>query len=251
MKMKQFLSLLLVLITIGAVQAQGKIGHINSNELLMAMPDRDAAEKKLEEFAKQLEGQLTSMSMEYEKKLTDFFFYTLAYSFSRSQYRDIRPGFTDAWYPADYDFGHAFTFTGGFKKELHKKEWYKNLSKKLWFRLLSPIMPIAGRMEFSTKFRFLGGRPRTIPLYDTTVSQWSHASASELNTSRYQPYHRLDMRYERRYGFGLLHLIYYIELQNLYNRDNIWMYVYSDTQAKETPIYQFPFFPVGGVIIGF
>ena len=52
-------------------QAQ-KFGHINSNELLSAMPEREQATAEVEKFAKQLESQLKTMSAEYDTKLQDY-----------------------------------------------------------------------------------------------------------------------------------------------------------------------------------
>lgn len=49
-----------------------KFGHINSNDLLTIMPERDSAEAQLKIFAQELELQLTKMSAEYEKKYTDY-----------------------------------------------------------------------------------------------------------------------------------------------------------------------------------
>jgi hypothetical protein len=46
-------------------------------------------------------------------------------------------------------------------------------------------------------------------------------------------------------------MIYYFDLQNIYNKDNVWQYVYPNGRDRPQPIYQFPFFPVGGIIIGF
>lgn len=53
-------------------QSKAKIGHINSNDLLLLLPERKDAEAQLQEFAKSLEQQLTSMTTEYEKKLTEY-----------------------------------------------------------------------------------------------------------------------------------------------------------------------------------
>lgn len=53
-------------------QVKLKIGYIDSNELLTMMPERDSAKVTLENHAKVLEKQLTTMSAEFEKKYTDF-----------------------------------------------------------------------------------------------------------------------------------------------------------------------------------
>ncbi len=196
-------------------------------------------------------GRAAGIEVFVQKKLTDMFFYSTAYSFSRSLRNDPRPAHKGEWYPADYDFQHNVTLTGGMKFELLDRQWYENLREKLWFRILSPIMPVADRIELSGKFRYLGGRPYTAPEYDAEFRRWRTNTADELNGTRYPAYHRLDMRFERRYGFGLLHLIYYFDFQNVYNRRNIWINIYSDRRSEPTAIYQLPFFVVGGIIVGF
>jgi len=53
-------------------QSKLKIGYINSEELLMAMPERSEALKKMQDFVKQLENQLLEMQNELEKKYNDY-----------------------------------------------------------------------------------------------------------------------------------------------------------------------------------
>lgn len=74
MNLKQILfsTLILVFGVTGFAQKTNKFGHINSNDLLIIMPEKDSAEAKLKDFAKQLELQLATMSSEYEKKYTDY-----------------------------------------------------------------------------------------------------------------------------------------------------------------------------------
>jgi hypothetical protein len=155
-----------------------------------------------------------------------------------------------AWYPGDYDFRNVVTLTGGWKHELLDLPWYERLRAPWWFKVLTPIMPLADRIEISARFRYCGGRPYTPLDYDTTYHRWV-LDLTRPNGDRYEPYHRLDLRFERRYGFGFLHMIYYIDLQNLYGRDNVWTYLYNDTNGSRARISQLPFFPAGGLIIGF
>jgi outer membrane protein len=49
-----------------------KIGHINSNELLSAMPERTKIQKDLETYATDLRTTLETMRKEYETKIKDF-----------------------------------------------------------------------------------------------------------------------------------------------------------------------------------
>ena len=56
-----------------AVNAQNfKFGHINSQELLSLMPERDSAQAKIQQYAKELEGELEIMNVEYRNKLNDY-----------------------------------------------------------------------------------------------------------------------------------------------------------------------------------
>ncbi|NOY36974.1 MAG: OmpH family outer membrane protein [Chlorobi bacterium] len=49
-----------------------KFGHINSSELLQAMPENDSAQAQLQHYAKQLQDQLQTMQTEYNTKLQDY-----------------------------------------------------------------------------------------------------------------------------------------------------------------------------------
>lgn len=56
-----------------SVSAQNlKFGHINSQELLSAMPERDSAEAKLKKYAKDLQDQIETLQVEYNKKYQDY-----------------------------------------------------------------------------------------------------------------------------------------------------------------------------------
>tara|TARA_B110000438_G_C15361901_1_gene456705 strand:- start:40 stop:537 length:498 start_codon:yes stop_codon:yes gene_type:complete len=52
--------------------AQNKFGYIDSQELLMLMPERKTAETEVQDFAKSLEAQLGSMSAEYQESVQEY-----------------------------------------------------------------------------------------------------------------------------------------------------------------------------------
>jgi len=68
------LSIVLVFLLIGTTSfAQNlKFGHINSQELLSLMPERDSAQLTLENYATQLEEQLETMQVEYNTKVQQY-----------------------------------------------------------------------------------------------------------------------------------------------------------------------------------
>lgn len=74
--MKRTLTLVAILVLFFSTNtfAQGKIklGHVDSMELLQAMPGRDSAEKVLQEYANSLEKQIIAMQTELESKYNDF-----------------------------------------------------------------------------------------------------------------------------------------------------------------------------------
>lgn len=73
-KINRFTLLLCVaLLSVVSAKAQGpKFGHINSAELLSAMPEVKDADKKLQEFAASLENQLKLMTNEYQTKVQTY-----------------------------------------------------------------------------------------------------------------------------------------------------------------------------------
>ena len=56
----------------GFVSAQVKIAHVNTAEVLDAMPDKAKAEKELETYYGELEKQLQTMATEYQNKMQDY-----------------------------------------------------------------------------------------------------------------------------------------------------------------------------------
>jgi outer membrane protein len=72
-KIKLTIVLLVVVVSTTVFgQKTVKIGHINSNELLSAMPERTKIQKDLETYATDLRTTLETMRKEYETKIKDF-----------------------------------------------------------------------------------------------------------------------------------------------------------------------------------
>ena len=53
----------------GEANAQMKIAHVNTAEILDAMPEKIVAEKQLENYYKELQSQLQTMATEYQNKM--------------------------------------------------------------------------------------------------------------------------------------------------------------------------------------
>lgn len=225
--------------------------HYNNLSLDYIYDFTDQQFNFLKGYRKTSEGEGKSYGIEFfsEKKLTDMVSFSLAYSHSRSywRYAGLR---RSEWFRGDYDYRNALTFTGGYKYELMDKAWYDKLKRNLLVKILLPVFPLADRQEFSIRFSYRGGRPYTPYFYDTEYRRWSY-HLDKLNSAQMAPYHRLDLRWERRYCYGLVKAIFYFEVQNLYNRKNIWTFLYDDQREMPAKVYQLPVFPSGGFIIGF
>jgi outer membrane protein len=72
--MKKVLLTILTVAFATTIFAQGslKLGHINSQELLQAMPESDSAQLKLEKASKELQDQLQAMQVELNNKYQDY-----------------------------------------------------------------------------------------------------------------------------------------------------------------------------------
>lgn len=59
-------------LTVGAVNAQQKIGHVNSQEILLLMPEYKTANQALETFVGTKRTEIQQMDAERQKKITAF-----------------------------------------------------------------------------------------------------------------------------------------------------------------------------------
>ena len=70
--MKKILLLSLTFLISISSFSQNKFGYIDSQELLLLMPERKTAEEEVQTFAKSLESQLQAMTAEYQQSVQEF-----------------------------------------------------------------------------------------------------------------------------------------------------------------------------------
>ena len=74
--MKQLKTLLLAtalcLVTVSFTQAQSKVAHINTQELIQAMPEMAAARAELETLSKTYQTDMQAMGAEYQNKVKQY-----------------------------------------------------------------------------------------------------------------------------------------------------------------------------------
>tara|TARA_E500000081_G_scaffold77667_1_gene79237 strand:+ start:671 stop:1168 length:498 start_codon:yes stop_codon:yes gene_type:complete len=70
--MKKILLLSLTFLISISSFSQNKFGYIDSQELLLLMPERKTAEEEVQTFAKSLESQLQAMNAEYQQSVQEY-----------------------------------------------------------------------------------------------------------------------------------------------------------------------------------
>ena len=195
------------------------------------------------------EGKGDARGVEFflQRKMSGNFQGTLSYSYSRSRAFDPRFG---EYYDWNYDYRHVFTAISSYRWKLMHRAWYQRLKEKTWYKVFAWLIPLADETVVSFRWRYLGGRPYTERTYHREWHTWITEADQKLNTRRYPVYHRLDLRLDRRFMFGGWNMVTYFDLQNVYNRDNIWGYQYKENGEVEN-VLQFKVFPIGGLVIEF
>ena len=195
-------------------------------------------------------GKANSKGVELflQKKLLNRFSGIASYSYSESMATDPRTGDTYNW---DFDYRHMLTLISGYRFGFEHKNWYQSMKSSWWFSMFSwiPFMP-ADEIEISLKFRYLGGRPYTAPVYMSSLRRWIVDESLSLNTERYPAYHRLDLRIDKRFAYPKMNYVIFFDIVNLYNRNNIWSFQYNDDGTVDR-ILQFNTLPVAGISIEF
>ncbi len=102
------------------------------------------------------------------------------------------------------------------------------------------------------KFKYSGGRPYT-PINYEASAQVNRAvyATDDFNSARYPYYMRIDLRVDKKFDFKSSSLVAYLEIQNLLDRQNIYSYFWNEDEKEPGTIYQWAFFPVGGVSVQF
>ena len=195
-------------------------------------------------------GNAKGLELFIQKKFSSKWYGTLSYSYGEStadDYRDDKSG----TYPWDYDVRNSFTLVGGYKVNLENSIWYNKIRKSKLFSWISwiPLMP-SDRFEISFRYRYSGGMPFTPQKYNFYYRKWYIDSNIELNSHRSDYYSRLDIMLLRRFSFKNINLTTFLDLQNIFNRDNQWQRVYFDDGTYKMS-YQYKQMPVGGIIIEF
>ncbi|MFC1535565.1 TonB-dependent receptor domain-containing protein [Candidatus Neomarinimicrobiota bacterium] len=202
-------------------------------------------------FANAGNGYSYGIELYLQKKFTRRWYGSFSYSRYLSLGEDPRNGFEGEFYSRSTDFRHLLTIVGGYKVKFMEMPSYIHLKQKPWWVLFAwlPILP-ADELEVSFRYRSVGGRPYTPKVYNATVRRWYHPTGQELNGERLPSYQRFDIMVLRRFYFRKMSLVTFVDIQNVFDRDNPWDIVYYPDGTKTTAL-QYRQFPVGGITLEF
>lgn len=163
-------------------------------------------------------GYVRGIDISLQKKLSGNGIYGMVnYSYSKSGFTAL----TGDEKPGAFDPTHQFTVIAGYQ--------------------------VADDWLIGLKFKYAGGRPYTP--FDVEKSVQSGRGVydmSQFNGLKYPSYSRLDLRVDKKFYIGSSCLTTYLELQNVYNRDNVYEYFWNKEKQAVGTIYNWSFMPVGG-----
>ena len=203
-------------------------------------------------------GQRRSYGLELfiQKKQVTNYYGTMSVSLSRTTDDDPRIGMDGKTYPSQYDYPVIVNLVGG-KIVKGVRSWFNN--QPFFIKYPSYILPFSDEIEISCKYRYQSGGPYT-PMDWTTHEQvweggvqWSRGAwkgSNQINSVRYPDYSRIDIQWISRFYMQNWNINVYIALMNVMNTKNIFYYEYRSDGTRET-VYQFAFFPVGGIEVEF
>ncbi len=204
------------------------------------------------------EGRRLAYGIEFflEQKQVKDFFGTLSVSLSKTRVKDPRiPRVTD-WYTSGFDYPLIISAQGG-----HVINGFRKWLDRTPFFIKYPtyILPFSDDMEISFKYRYQSGRtytPREFVRWkqfregELSWSEGTWVSTDDINGERYPAYQRVDLQWLSRFPMKRMNLNVYVMLLNVFDRKNVFFRSYRSDGTVDT-VYQFRFFPVGGLEIEF
>jgi hypothetical protein len=145
----------------------------------------------------------------------------ISYAHSRTDNRAL----DGVWRPSTFDLPHVLAVVAGVKA--------------------------TRSLELSAKFTYTSGRPTTPLLPESYEQNRMIVDLTRVNAERVPAYHRLDFRLDRRQTHGWGNLVFYLELDNVYNRENALFYDWNPKTRERHMVPQLSFMALGGVNVEF
>jgi TonB family protein len=149
------------------------------------------------------------------------FFGWVAYTLSRSERRDTP---NDAWELFEYDQTHILTALGSMK--------------------------LGRGWQLGARFRYITGRPYTPyvgGVLDHDAGVYAPVESARAYSDRLPARHQLDLRLDKQWEFASWKLSAYLDVQNVYNRENSEDIGYNYDFSENKPVAGLPILPILGI----
>jgi hypothetical protein len=166
-------------------------------------------------------GRASGVELFVQKKLAGRFWGQLGYAHSKTENRAL----DGIWRSSTFDLPHVLSVIAGVKA--------------------------TRTIEISTKFTYTSGRPSTPLLPESFEQNRMILDLTRLNSERAPDYQRLDLRFDRRQAHRWGNLVWYLELDNVYNRENVLFYDWNAKTRERYAYKQLTFMAIGGVNLEF
>jgi hypothetical protein len=164
------------------------------------------------------EGKSYGVEVLLQKKLAVDFYGMVSGSYFRSQYKDQ----FGTWQDREFDNKYVFNIIGGYKPN------------DIW--------------EYSVRWSLIGGKPDTpIDVAASTANGYEVRNMNRFNNSRFDAYHSLYLRVDRRFNFEKSNVVAYLTIWNAYGNENINRYFWNPDKQKIVKDVGFSTIPVVGV----
>lgn len=168
-------------------------------------------------------GRAYGLELMVRHEVTEKFFGWLSYTLNRSE--EARAGSDNPYVLTSFDQTHILTLVGSYR--------------------------IGWGWEVGTRFRYVTGNPKT-PLrheYDIYQADSNRFSATfgDFRSSRVKAFHQLDLRIDKSWAFKLWTFSVYLDIQNVYNAQNVEASFFDYRFRQEFEVPGVPFLPILGV----
>jgi len=165
-------------------------------------------------------GYAEGIELALQKKFTDGFVGSASYSYSISKRRDYE---SLDLYDFEYERPHILNLIFG--------------------------LEVGSGWQIGAKFQYASGNPYTPAIGVVKRNNTFYIIEGVKNSARYPDYHKLDIRIDKQFVFDTWSFSVYLDLWNVYNRDNISSYSFkaeSNGELITTSRYDFGIMPILG-----
>jgi TonB family protein len=177
----------------------------------------------VERYANTGLGRAYGLEVMLKHEVTERFFGWISYTLNRSEER--RAGSGDPYVLTAFDQTHILVLVGSYR--------------------------IGKGWEVGSRFRYVTGNPKTpvvheYDLYQADSNRFT-AQFGDFRSSRVKPFHQLDLRIDKAFVFKLWTFSVFLDIQNVYNAQNVEASLFDYRFRQEFEVPGIPFLPILGV----